>query len=95
MSNGEALKAWRKAKGLSQAAAAALIEAKQRTWAAWELGKVCPDLDNCIRLAVLTSNAVPAVGWAKRRERKAEPVPPSDSGTLHAAGDDDDHRAAS
>lgn len=67
-SNGERLREWREALGLSQAAAAAKIGAKQGTWAPWESGKKCPSVKRANQLAELTAGAVPVSGWSPASE---------------------------
>lgn len=67
-SNGERLREWREAQGLSQAQAAARIGAKQGTWAPWESGKKCPSVGRANQLAELTAGAVPVSGWSPASE---------------------------
>lgn len=111
MTNSEALAAWRTRHQLSQQAAGDDLGrylvpitggVTQATWGAWELGKKTPDLANAFAIEKMTRGEIRADGWPQNRRKaraavrtKREPTPPSDSGTLHAAGDDDDHRAAS
>ena len=62
-SNRERLKEWRKAQGLSQAAAAALIGTHQGTWGPWESGKKVPSTKRANQIALITGGAVPVSGW--------------------------------
>ncbi len=69
MDNGEKLRAWRVAAGLSQAKAADRVGTKQRTWAQWESGTT-PEIDFAESLERLTDGEVAMRDWARSRRRK-------------------------
>jgi transcriptional regulator with XRE-family HTH domain len=70
---GARLQAWRTAKGLSQAGAAKMIGAKQRTWADWESGLSSPEVDFAEAIERLTDRTIRMTDWAEsRRARRLE-----------------------
>ena len=60
---------------LTQEGAAKLIGVSQTAWHDWEHGEKVPHLEQALKLAELTSGAVPVKSWAgvkpRRRPRKA------------------------
>lgn len=52
------LRNWRQQRGLTQAAAAALLGVARRTWHQWELGAIMPGPGHMIELVHLTEGEV-------------------------------------
>lgn len=81
-SNGERLREWREAAGLTQADAAEKIGAEQGTWGPWEKDKKRPSVDYACAIDRLTVGAVPVSGWgrpskarSKKRRRRQSMAP--------------------
>jgi transcriptional regulator with XRE-family HTH domain len=87
---GELLRAWREAAGLSQRDAGKRLAqfntegraSSQPTWAAWERGEKSPDLFFAFSLERMTNGAIQAQGWAVARA-----LPPDSTTNLF----DDEH----
>lgn len=86
---GEALKAWRARKNLSQVVASQMLDppTTQGTWAAWETGRKPPSLANALALEVLTGGSIPAKAWVPKHRRPRRRRRRDESGTTLTDGD--------
>lgn len=66
MNASDRLRAWRDAKELSQAAAAAKVPVSQTTWSDWEAGKKCPHIAQALRIQELTG--IEVMAWKEVAE---------------------------
>lgn len=74
----ELLKNWRKAAGLSQGEAAKQLDVRQPTWSDYEQGNKVPRTILAVKIAAMTSGAVPVESWGASEETPIANAPESE-----------------